>query len=140
MNQNYRKKSRRAFLRDTGAIIAAPYFVPSSALANGVQPAPSNRLTMALIGLGSMGMRHVKGFLQEQDCRIVAVCDVDAPRRKAAVEEINKHYGNSDCAQYNDFREPAALADIDTLCISAPDHWHSIIAIEGLRAGKDIYG
>ena len=140
MSQDYREKSRRAFLRDAGAIIAAPYFVPSSALGNGAQPAPSNRLTMALIGLGSMGMRHVEGFLQEQDCRIVAVCDVDALRRRAAVSEINKHYGNSDCTQYNDFRDLAARADIDTLCISVPDHWHSIIAIEGLRAGKDIYG
>ncbi|MHC4356149.1 MAG: gfo/Idh/MocA family oxidoreductase, partial [Planctomycetota bacterium] len=80
--------SRRAFLRSTVATVAVPHFVPSSALGAG------NRLTMGLIGLGSMGMRHVKGFLQEGDCQIVAVCDVDARRRRDAVKEINGHYDN----------------------------------------------
>ena len=108
-------------------------------LVGGARPAPSSRLTMGLIGLGSMGMRHVKGFLQEKDCRIVAVCDVDAGRRRGAVEEVNKHYGNGDCTQYNDFRELIGLNDIDTLCISVPDHWHSIIALQGIRAGKGIF-
>jgi len=87
-----------------------------------------------------MGMRHVKGFLQEEDCQIVAVCDVDALRRRDAAREINAHYGNDDCAQYNDFRELLARADIDTLCISVPDHWHASLALAGIRAGKDIYG
>jgi predicted dehydrogenase len=95
---------------------------------------------MGLIGLGSMGMRHVKGFLQEDDCRLVAVCDVDAKCRQAGVAEINKQYSNSDCLSYNDFRDLIARDDIDTLCISVPDHWHSIPAIMGIRAGKDIYG
>src|SRR4030042_1470843 len=106
MNKDYRKKSRRAFLMDTGAIIAAPYFVPSSALGNGAQPAPSNRLTMALIGLGSMGMRHVKGFLRGKDSHKGGGCDGNALRRRAPVPEINKHYGDGVCAQYNAFREP----------------------------------
>jgi predicted dehydrogenase len=85
-------------------------------------------------------MRHVKGFLQEDDCQIIAVCDVDAVRLNAAVGEVNKHYGNEDCARYNDFRELISRDEIDTLCISVPDHWHSVPAIEGIRAGKDIYG
>jgi predicted dehydrogenase len=87
-----------------------------------------------------MGLRHVKGFLQEHDCRIIAVCDVDAERRGAAVREINKHYANRDCASYNDFRDLLARADIDTVCISVPDHWHGLVAIAGMRAGKDVYG
>jgi predicted dehydrogenase len=86
---------------------------------------------MGLIGLGSMGMRHVKGFLQEDDCQIIAVCDVDASRRNAAAQEINKQYGNKDCARYNDFRDMICRDEIDTLCISVPDHWHSVPAISG---------
>jgi len=132
--------ARRTFLKSTTAVIAAPYIIPSSVLGRDERPAPSNRITMGLIGLGSMGMRHVKGFLQEDDCQIIAVCDVDANRRNAAAQEINKHYGNNDCARYNDFRDMVWRNEIDTLCISVPDHWHSIPAISGVRVGKDIYG
>lgn len=139
MNDKYEKISRRNFLKTAAVGVAVPYIVPSSVF-SGVRPAPSNRLTLGLIGLGSMGMRHVKGFLQEEDCRIVGVCDVDASRRREAIQEINKHYNNADCAGYNDFRELIWRGDIDTLCISVPDHWHAIIAMEGILAGKDIYG
>ena len=140
MSQTHQMIARRTFLKSSMAALAASYFVPSSALGGDNRLAPSNRLTMGLIGLGSMGMRHVKGFLQENDCRIVAVCDVDASRRRAAVQEITKQYGNSDCLQYNDFRDLIARDDIDTLCISVPDHWHAALALAGIRAGKDIYG
>jgi len=130
---------RRTFLKGGAAAVAGAYAVPCSALGKG-RRAASETLTMGIIGLGSMGMRHVKGFLQEEDCRIIAVCDVDAGRRRPAVEEINRHYENTDCAQYNDFRKLIERDDIDTLCIAVPDHWHSIPAIMGVRAGKDIYG
>jgi len=129
--------SRRAFLRRTAAAVAAPYVLRASP--PGV-PAASERLTMGMIGLGSMGMRHVKGFLEEYGCRIVAVCDVDAARRRAAVEEVNRQYGNSDCAQHGDFREILARGDLDTVCIAVPDHWHAILSIAAARAGIDIYG
>lgn len=132
--------SRRDFLTGAAGCVVAPFFVPAAALGKGDAPAASERLTMGIVGLGSMGMRHVKGFLQEDDCRIVAVCDVDAERRAAAVQEIHKHYGTDDCAQYNDFRQLLERADIDTLCIAVPDHWHALLAIAGVRAGKDIYG
>ena len=110
MSRRHQMISRRTFVKGAAAAVAVPYFVPSSVFGAGNRPVPSNRLTMALIGLGSMGMRHVKGFLQEEDCQIVAVCDVDALRRRDAVKEINVHYGNDDCARYNDFRDLLARA------------------------------
>ncbi|MHC4517555.1 MAG: Gfo/Idh/MocA family protein, partial [Planctomycetota bacterium] len=135
--RNAQPISRRALLRRAASIAAFPHIIPSSAFAGTERPAPSDRLTMGLVGLGSMGMRHVKGFLQEADCQIVAVCDVDAARRRAAVQEVNAHYGNANCAQYRDFRELPGQADIDVLCIAVPDHWHAIIALEGIKADKD---
>lgn len=131
--------SRRTVLQSAAAVIAVPYIVPSTVL-TGNSAAPSNTITLGLIGLGSMGMRHVKGFLQEDDCRILAVCDVDAHRRAEAIREMNKHYRNNDCRQYNDFRELTAQKDIDTVCIAVPDHWHCIPALTAIRAGKDVYG
>ena len=40
---------------------------------------------------------------------------------------------------YNDFRELLARKDIDAVVIATPDHWHAIIAIAAVQAGKDIY-
>jgi len=127
-------------MRGAAAVAAGPCIVPASVFARPGRAAPSDRLTLGLIGLGSMGLRHVKGFLQEDGCRIIAVCDVDAARRRRAVEEIDRHYGKAGCAACNDFRELIARGDLDTVCISVPDHWHAIAAIETLRAGKDVYG
>jgi predicted dehydrogenase len=135
--------SRRLWLKQaaaTAAVAGASLFIPASELGSGTRPAPSKRLTLAIIGIGSMGMRNLKGFLNEDDCQITGVCDVDASRLKAGAEEVNRHYGDAGCAQYRDFREVIARKDIDLLCLSVPDHWHSIPAILGLTAGKDIYG
>ena len=140
MTIHIRAVSRRDFLKGAAGCVTVPYLVSAAALGKAGLPAASERITMGIVGLGSMGMRHVKGFLQEPDCRIVAVCDVDAARRAAAVREIDTHYGDSDCAAYNDFRELLARAEVDTLCISVPDHWHALLAIAGVRAGKDVYG
>jgi len=132
--------SRRRLLAGAAGCFAVPYFVPATALGQAGTPAASERITMGIVGLGSMGMRHVKGFLQESDCRIVAVCDVDAGRRVATVREINQHYGSKDCSAYNDFRNLLEQPDVDTLCIAVPDHWHALLALAGIGAGKDIYG
>ena len=132
--------SRRTFLRRAAAAAAGPWFVRASALGAGSAPAPSERLTLGLVGLGSMGLRHVKGFLPLDGCRIVAVCDVDAARRRLAVETVNKHYADTDCAAFGDFRDLLARRDIDAVCLAVPDHWHAVLAIAAARAGKDIYG
>jgi len=132
--------SRRAFLKSAAMALAPPAIVPASALGKGGRPAASERITVGMIGLGSMGLRHVRGFLQEPDCQITHVCDVDASRRRVAAAVINKHYGNTDCAEVHDFRDLIANKALDTLCISLPDHWHSIPSIMAARAGKDVYG
>ena len=134
------RMSRRSALQRFAGIAAVPYIIPSPVFGNAKRPVPSDRLTMGVIGLGSMGMRHIKGFLQEADCQILAVCDVDAARRHAAVREVNQHHNSSDCAQYRDFRQLLSRRDVDVLCIAVPDHWHAIIALEGIWAGKDVYG
>jgi predicted dehydrogenase len=141
MKQNL---SRRRFLRDaTGAAagaVAFPYIINSSALgANGV-PAASERITMGCIGVGWQGGSNMGQFLGQNDCRIVAICDVDKNTLRGAVNEVNDTYGNKDCAGYDDYRELLARSDIDTVSLGLPDHWHAIPAIEAARSGKDIYG
>jgi len=128
--------TRRQFLASTAATIAVPLVVPSSVLG---QNAPSKQITMGCIGVRGMGGGNMRNFYNRANCRVVAVCDVDGAVLKQKTEEVNKHYGNTDCKSYRDYREVVTREDIDTVMIGTPDHWHAAIAVEAARHGKDIY-
>ena len=84
-------------------------------------------------------MRGLLGkFLQYDEVKVVAVCDVDTTRRTAAKETVDKKYGNTDCKAVNDFREITENKEINAVCIATPDHWHAIISISALSNGKDV--
>jgi predicted dehydrogenase len=94
---------------------------------------------MGVIGTGTQ-MRGLLGkFLQYDEVKVIAVCDVDTTRRNAAKETVDKKYGNSDCKAVNDFREITENKEINAVCIATPDHWHAIISISALANGKDVY-
>jgi len=125
--------TRRRFLKGTAAVVAAPYVVPSTAM--GFQgPAPSQRITTALIGSGSRGQQIMAG-----GDKVVAACDVDAKRRADTKAKIDAMSGTSDCAAYGDFRDVLARDDIDAVVVATPDHWHVPIALAAVKAGKAVY-
>jgi predicted dehydrogenase len=144
MTKTFSPLNRRGFLKHaaglTAGVAAFPYIVPSSALGLDNAVAPSNRITIGCIGLGGMGSGNMSGFLDNANAQVVAVCDVDSAHRQSACDNVNKKYGNTDCAQYNDFRELLAREDIDAVSIAVPDHWHGIISVMAARMGKDVYG
>ncbi len=131
--------TRRAFLRGTGALVAAPYVITSSALGAEGRPAASNRITMGTIGLGGRGSHDMAALLSNDDVQMVAVCDVVRAKRKRGKATVDAKYGNQDCATYGDLRELLARADIDAVLIATGDNWHSMAAILAARAGKDMY-
>jgi predicted dehydrogenase len=130
------KITRRQALRAALALAAAPAFIPSRLLG---EDAPSKQIVMGCIGVGWMGGGNLDSFLGQKDCRVVAIADVDEDHLKSAVEKVNGRYKNKDCKGYKDFRELIGRKDIDAVCISTPDHWHAITAVESARAKKDIY-
>ncbi|MDT8302540.1 MAG: Gfo/Idh/MocA family oxidoreductase [Sedimentisphaerales bacterium] len=148
---NARGINRRQFLKQAAGTSAAavgfPYLVASSAMGNAGEVAPSNRIVMGAIGVGGQGTRHVGGgiwvqgggFLSKPVVQFVAICDVNANHRNRGVEIVNKHYGNKDCASYNDFRELTARKDIDAVLVATPDHWHVLTSIAAVKAGMDVY-
>jgi predicted dehydrogenase len=144
MKKHNYSSSRREFLKTAGAIISGtavgPMILPQSILGAN---APSNRLSMGFIGLGTQGRFLLGGFLG-MATKVVAVCDVDTTRRNDAKQRVDSHYANSqdkgaECAAYSDFKEIIQRKDIDAVCIATPDHWHAYITLAALRAGKDVY-
>src|ERR1017187_3703638 len=129
--------NRRHFLKVAGAAIVLPAIVPSSVFS---QNRPSNRITLGVIGWGMQGPGNTKSFLFEDDCQVVAACDLDKNHLQAAVDTINGHYQNKDCKAYHDYRELMAREDIDAVMLAVPDHWHALVATEAARHKKDVYG
>ncbi len=128
--------SRRGFLA-AGAGFGLFNLVPSRVLG---ATAPSNRVTMALIGAGSMGVGNMKGFLGLDDVQVRAVCDVNRPKRARAKKLVDDRYGTTDCVVYTDFRDVCQRDDIDAVIVATPDHWHAVIGAYAANHGKDIYG
>ena len=135
--------TRRRFLRQSAvaALTATAFSSIGRSPARGAdgKTAPSNQITVALVGSGPRGITVMKTFLAEADARVVAVCDVKEDQLKLACRAVNQHYGNQDCATYRDFREVLARKDLDAVIVGTPDHWHVLIGIAAVNAGKDVY-
>jgi hypothetical protein len=98
--------TRRDLLRQSaaaGAVLAAPWFVPATALGRDGKTAASERITLGVIGIGPRGTYDLQAMLKLPDVQCVAVCDVQASRRQAAKKVVDTHSHNQDCAAYRDF-------------------------------------
>lgn len=141
--------SRRSFLKTslTGAVAlgTAPFVIPSSALGLDGNVAPSERVTMGLIGCGDHGRGwNLDLMFKNPMQQVVAVCDVDKDRSAAAKKKVNDFYSNKSgqtyqgCDDYADFRDLVNRKDIDAVDIVTPDHWHTLLAVYAMKAGKDV--
>ncbi len=135
--------NRRSFLRTgvgtAAAALAAPYLVPSTVLGRDGATAPSEKITIGFIGTGSHGIhRNLRFYLQQPDAQVTVVCDVDSNHMAEGKGQVDKAYGNSDCATTKDFRDVLGRKDIDAVMISTPDHWHVLMSVMAVKAGKDV--
>ncbi len=137
------RRTRRQFLKGAaaaaGGIAAAPYAITSTALGAGGRPPASERIVMGAIGIGGRGRYVMGAHMWNDDVQVVAVCDCQGPRRRAARAAVNAKYGHRDCQAYVDLRELLAREDIDAVCIATGDNWHSLASSLAVKAGKDVY-
>jgi predicted dehydrogenase len=134
--------TRRQFIGTAAASMAAisiPRIIPSSALGKEGMDAPGERVTLGVIGMGPRCKYVLPQMLEQPDVQCIAVADVQASRRDAAKEFVDRHYGNNDCVVYRDFRELLARKDIDAVLIATGDRWHAPASILAMNAGKDVY-
>jgi predicted dehydrogenase len=120
-----------------------PAIVPAAVLGPN---APSKRINVGAIGTGRISRTHdMPGVWKHEHARIVAVCDLDSKRMEEAKVLVNGHYAektgkpHDGVRSYLDYRDLLADADVDTVLVSTPDHWHAIPTIAAVRAGKDVY-
>lgn len=133
------KISRRGFFKGCAAAgtVSAFNIAPASVFGKN---APSNRITMALVGCGGQGNGDMGEFLNMDDVVVRAVCDVNQPRMESSKRRVDDRYKNNDCMMFKDFRDVCSRDDIDTVLIATPDHWHAFVGTFAASHGKDIYG
>ncbi len=138
----HQNPSRRSFLAKAATAGAAASFasvLPSRVVGRDTEPAPSETLSLGVIGIGPRCIYDLKSMLQFSDVRCVAIADVQARRRDAGKLLVDEHYGNNDCKLYRDFRELLDRRDIDAVLIATGDRWHAAASILAAQAGKDVY-
>ena len=121
--------TRRHFLQTGPALLAA------AGLAGADQNvSPNNRIRIATIGFGGMGMGDTRYALTVPGVELAAVCDVYDGRLTRAREV----HGDA-VFTTRDYREVLGRKDIDAVIIATPDHWHSALSVAAMDAGKDVY-
>lgn len=148
--------TRRQFIGRTAGALAAFTIVPRHVLGGPKFVAPSEKVTIAIVGCGGQGRSNARGLFGQDDAQIVAIAD---PREQADYSrfyyrgvagrlpvkaEIEKHYRQRNpqykCNDYVDFR---ALLDkeknVDAVLCATPDHWHAFVTMAAIHRGKHVY-
>jgi myo-inositol 2-dehydrogenase / D-chiro-inositol 1-dehydrogenase len=125
------KPTRRGFLQHSvGTVAAVPYFW-SSAYAKAEDK--NDRPNIASIGVGGMGSGD--GRSASRFGNMIACADVDQSHGEKFASD-KRFQGR--CEVYTDYRKILERDDIEVVLIGTPDHWHSKIVIDALKAGKDV--
>ena len=135
MNEEIKQTSRRDFLRNTGLATAGFFIVPRHVLGGKGFIAPSDRLTVAGIGVGGKGESDLSSFFKTGKADIAFLCDVDDKRAATSVKAYPK------AKYYKDYREmlDKESKNFDAVSVSTPDHNHAVQAMAAMQLGKHVY-
>jgi predicted dehydrogenase len=105
----------------------------------------SDTLIMGIVGVGSPQSRSLQVVGESRSCvdskhlTFVTGCDVDGRHREHATSEMRRRGFKDFEASYKDYRKLLEHRGLDCVLIATPDHWHAQVAIDAMKAGKDIY-
>jgi predicted dehydrogenase len=150
------RSSRREFLSRTASAVAATTILPRHVLGGPGFVAPSDKVNVAIIGVGGQGRTNARSLFQEDDCQVIAIADPceewdlspyyyggkagRGPVRAEIEEAYRAKTPNHKCAVYEDFRVMLEKEKaIDAVLIATPDHLHAYVAILAMKAGKHVY-
>jgi predicted dehydrogenase len=131
--------SRRKFLLNSGrallGVSTGAMFMPRWTHA----VSPNEKIVVAHVGVGGMGNGHVSWFAGCPNVETAAICDVDETRRLSTIEKLKKQRPDTKAVPIADFRQILDRKDIDAISCATPDHWHALVSIMAMQAGKDVY-
>ncbi len=119
------------------------YFLMGSAAAAGAARASAlaganDTIRVACVGLRGRGRDHVRAFGRMEKIQIAALCDVDDAIMAERLKDV-AGLGAAAPATFRDFRKLLEDKSIDAVAIATPNHWHALMSIWAMQAGKDVY-
>jgi hypothetical protein len=133
MKEDSKNMTRRSFIGKTGAVAAGITILPSSVISRLGKRAPSDKLNIAVVGIGGMGNTNLKNVKVSEN--IVALCDVDWEYAKEVFA------ANPEAKAYWDWRKmyDEMGKSIDAVIVATADHSHCVIASNAIAMGKHVY-
>ena len=98
----------------------------------------NERLSVAVVGVRGQGNGHLNAYASRQDTEVVYVCDADKDVGMTRVEEIAKIQAHAP-KYVQDLRRVFDDPNVDVVSTATPNHWHSLVSIWAMQAGKDVY-
>ncbi len=131
--------SRRRFLQGTSLAAAGLGLArPLAAAATQGSAPPSDRLRVGLVGCHGMGFANLRSLLKVEGVECVALCDVDQRDLERRTKDL-ADAGRPSPRLYRDYRRLLDDKDVDAVVIGTPDHWHCLMLVDALAAGKHVY-
>lgn len=115
---------RRSFILAGGGVAVA-------------QAAPSDQVTLGLIGAGGRGTFVMTVFQKDAAVKVGAICDVYEPNLERGLSTAKK--AGSTPKAYRNYKQLLADKDIQAVLIATPEHWHAQMVLDAIAAGKDVY-
>ena len=133
MKEDSKNITRRSFIERTGAVAAGLTILPGSVMSGFGHRAPSDKLNIAVIGIGGMGNSNLKAVAPTEN--IVALCDVDWGYAKKVFD------ANPNAKRYWDWRKmyDEIGKSIDAVIVATADHSHCIVGANAIAMGKHAY-
>ena len=148
--------TRRQFIKTASAAVTAFQILPRHVLGGPRFVPPSEKVNVAMVGVGGRGLQNMKALFELADVQVMAIADPaesfslenfyykGSGGRNVAMAQVEKHYAgktpNYQCAGYQDFRVMLEKEKaIDAVLCATPDHLHAYVSILAMRAGKHVY-
>ncbi len=130
--------TRRTFLKATGgAAVAAGFGVATNSVrarqVGGKKVSANEQVVLGFVGTAGRGFgHHMRAFSRMPDVEIGAVCDVHQPHLERAAS-----FTMGRARAHSDFRRLVEDPNLDAVVVATPPHWHALVTIAALQAGKD---
>ena len=128
------RATRRQFL--AGAAAAASLaVVPRNVLGGAGQAPPSETFAVGVVGCGGQSGEDCRTYIQHAGghFKMLACSDLHEDRLANAV---NRKFKGA--TPYKDFRRLVERKDLDVVSVATPPHWHALVAVAAMAAGKDV--